>query len=170
MALVGTVANYGGKQPSNTQDIKQFVVGGSDNLVQWTYKRVDNRAAFITPVDKNKPVLIDNSLYVNGSIYNPSDEVLKENITPLSQLKTDLILNLESVEFSFKKDIKNQIHYGFIAQDVEKIYPDLVSTCESGYKAVNYVELIPFMIKKIQEQQKEINELKEMCKILKDRT
>lgn len=38
MSLIGTVANYGGKQPSNTQDIKQFVVGAGGSYVVWIYK------------------------------------------------------------------------------------------------------------------------------------
>ena len=162
MSLIGTVANYGGRQPSNTQGVKQFVVTSNDYSVPWTYKRVENRTAFITPVDKNKPVLIDNDLYVNGSIFNPSDNILKENIFKINNLKSDLILNLESVEFTFKNDVKQKIHYGFIAQDIEKLYPELVEKSDIGYKTVNYIELIPLLVSKIQDQQKQIDELKKL--------
>jgi multimeric flavodoxin WrbA len=166
MSLIGTVANYGGRQPSNTQGIKQFVLGSGDNIVPWTYKRVENRAAYITPVDKNKPVLIDNDLYVTGSIFNPSDVILKENILKINNLKSDLILNLESVEFTFKNDVKQQLHYGFIAQDVEKIYPELVDKSELGFKTINYIELIPLLVTKIQDQQNQIDELKRIVNLL----
>ena len=168
MSLIGTVANYGGRQPSNTQNIKQFVVG-ADNQVVWTYKRIENRYAYITPADKNRPVLIDNDLYVNGSIFNPSDIVLKENIKEITKLKSDLILNLESIEFSFKNDVEKKIHYGFVAQDIEHEFPELVIKNKIGYKAVNYVELIPLLVTKIQEQQKEIDELKNFVKFNNDK-
>jgi len=157
MSLTGTVANYGGRQPDNTQNVKQFISSG--DTVIWTYKKMSTGINVITPVDKKRAVLIDNDLYVNGSIYNPSDINLKENINVISEDKKDNLINLEPVEFEFKKD--NKKHYGFIAQDIEKIYPELVNNNEVGYKTVNYIELIPLLLSKIKDMQKEIDNLKE---------
>jgi hypothetical protein len=157
MSLIGTVANYGGRQPDNTQNVKQFISSG--DTVIWTYKKMSTGINVITPVDKKRAVLIDNDLYVNGSIYNPSDINLKENINVISEDKKDNLINLEPVEFEFKKD--NKKHYGFIAQDIEKIYPELVNNNEVGYKTVNYIELIPLLLSKIKDMQKEIDNLKE---------
>jgi hypothetical protein len=157
MSLIGTVANYGGRQPDNTQNVKQFISSG--DTVIWTYKKMSTGINVITPVDKKRAVLIDNDLYVNGSIYNPSDINLKENINVISEDKKDNLINLEPVEFEFKKD--NKKHYGFIAQDIEKIYPELVNNNEVGYKTVNYIELIPLLLSKIKDMQKEIDKLKE---------
>ena len=161
MSLIGTVANYGGKQPSNTQDIKQFVVGGGGgSYVVWIYKKLPTGLQVITPADSKKPVYLNNDLYVNGSIYNTSDAILKENVVALSESSKANLLNLKAVEYSFKVDSTQQRHYGFIAQEVEQIYPELVKTSAVGYKTVNYLEMIPILVSKIQDMQREIDELK----------
>ena len=51
---------------------------------------------------------------------------------------------------------------GVIAQEVEKIFPELVSTNANGYKSVNYIGLIPVMIESIKDQQQQINELTQL--------
>jgi len=159
MSLIGTVANYGGKQPSNTQDIKQFVVGAGSYVV-WIYKKLPTGLQVITPADSKKPVYLNNDLYVNGSIYNTSDAILKENVVALSESSKANLLNLKAVEYSFKVDSTQQRHYGFIAQEVEQIYPELVKTSAVGYKTVNYLEMIPMLVSKMQDMQREIDELK----------
>ena len=70
------------------------------------------------------------------------------------------LFNLEPKKYNYKKDVSNQPHFGFIAQDVEKIYPELVSE-KAGYKTINYIELIPILVSKMKTMQDEINELKE---------
>ena len=159
MSLIGTVANYGGKQPSNTQDIKQFVVGAGSYVV-WIYKKLPTGLQVITPADSKKSVYLNNDLYVNGSIYNSSDATLKENVVLLSEKNKDGLLKLTAVEYSFKADRAHQTHYGFIAQDVEKLYPELVKTSAVGYKTVNYLEMIPMLVSKMQDMQREIDDLK----------
>ena len=66
-----------------------------------------------------------------------------------------------SFEFNFKSDESQKKHFGFIAQDMEKIFPDLVSDEQMGYKTVNYIELIPLMLSKMKQMQTEIDSLKE---------
>ena len=165
MSLVSTVANYGGRQPDNIQNIKQFVVG-IGNQVLWVYKRLQNGIIVQTPADQFKPVLINNDLYVNGSIYNSSDKNLKKNIQHKTDDKSNNIKNLEPVEFNYKDDKTQRKHLGFIAQDVEKIYPELVTDSQNNVKSINYVEFIPLLVLKIQNQQKEIDELREQINIL----
>ena len=67
------------------------------------------------------------------------------------------------MEFTFKNDLSNKIHYGFIAQDLERIYPELVNGEKDGeqLQSVNYTGLIPILIKEIQD-------LKDRVKILED--
>jgi hypothetical protein len=114
----------------------------------------------ITPADSKKPVYLNNDLYVNGSIYNTSDAILKENVVALSESSKANLLNLKAVEYSFKVDSTQRRHYGFIAQEVEQIYPELVKTSAVGYKTVNYLEMIPMLVSKMQDMQREIDELK----------
>jgi hypothetical protein len=160
MSLVSTVANYGGRQPDNFQNIKQFVFGVGSQVI-WVFKKLSSGLIVQTPADRFKPVLINSDLYVNGSIFNPSDKNLKTNIEPITDDKSNSIINLEPVEFNYKDDKLQKKHLGFIAQDVQKIYPELVTGGQNDVKSINYVEFIPLLVLKIQNQQKEIDELRE---------
>ncbi len=64
-----------------------------------------------------------------------------------------------------------QRQYGFIAQEVEKIYPNLVSTAndEMKTKSVNYDGFIPLLVSSIQELKKENDTLKNENTLLKSR-
>jgi len=165
MSLISTVANYGGRQPDNFQNTKTFVVSANSSDALWVYKKISNTLKVQTPANKNTPIYIANDLYVNGSIYNPSDKILKENIESIEEKKIKEFKNLEPKVFNYKHDPSKK-HYGFIAQEMEEIYPELVKDSFLGYKTINYMELIPLLVLKINEMQKEINELKEIsnCK------
>lgn len=159
MSLIGTVANYGGRQPDNVQSIKQFVVG-VDNYAVWIYKKLPSGLKVQTPANNKTPIYVNNDLYVTGSIFNTSDVSLKENIVELSSNYERNLLRLCPVKYSFKSDINKKLHFGFIAQDVEKIFPNLVRNDVLGDKSVNYLELIPIIIAKMQTMQQELDELK----------
>jgi hypothetical protein len=156
MSLSSSVANYGGKQPSNTQNIKQFVVSSTTSQSDWIFSKKSGTKS-ITPVTNKMSVVIDNDLYVTGNIFNPSDINYKENI---EQIKISKIINLEPVKYNLKTDYKKKTHYGFIAQDVEKFYPELVNTNNLGYKSVDYIQMIPLLLLKIKNMQTEIDELR----------
>jgi hypothetical protein len=161
MSLIGSVANYGGRQPDNFQNTKQFIESGSGQAA-WVYKRLPNGMKVQTPANKVVPIYINSDLYVNGSIYNPSDKALKDDIEDISKNRNNNFDNLEPKEFVYKEDPSKK-HFGFIAQDMEKIYPELVKDSDFGYKTINYIELIPLLVSKIHSMQKEIDELKEKC-------
>ena len=164
--LFSTVTNYSVRQPYNQQGIKQFVTTIKNQAI-WVYKRITTGDVFITPADSKKNVLIKTDLIVEGSITNYSDITLKKNIEKISKENNENILNLEPRIFTYKNDVKEQKHFGFIAQDVEKIYPNLVSN-QAGYKSVNYIEIIPLLICKIKEMQDEISILKNNLNNLKE--
>ena len=134
--MSATLNNYGGKYPNNTQNVKQFYTGTPGQI--WTFKPnavtvngvVNN---VIVPTTKTD-VLIQKDLIVEGAILNPSDITLKKNV---KELVNNEILNLSPVEFNFKSDESQKKHFGFIAQEMEKIFPDLVSNERLGYKTVN---------------------------------
>jgi len=160
MSLFSSVANYGGKQPDNSQGIKQFVQSPGGQA-SWIYKRLPSGIQVQTPADKVRPVYINSDLYVNGSIFNPSDVILKKDIQSITREKTDNLLNLNAVSYKLKEDLTAKEHFGFIAQEIEKFYPELVKNSEMGYKIVNYIELIPILVSKIQDLNKEVQELKQ---------
>jgi len=159
MSLFGTVSNYGGKQPDNSQGIKQFVEGPSSQAV-WVYKRLPSGLKVQTPANSSTPVYIPSDLYVNGSIFNPSDATLKKDIHEIWEEESNALMDIKPISFKFKDDVKSKIHYGFVAQDFEKVYPNLVKNSEMGYKTVNYIELIPILVSKIQTLDAQIEVLK----------
>lgn len=113
----------------------------------------------ITP-KSDRHVHISSNLYVDGTICNPSDISLKQNIKGINLETTNKLMKLEPSEFTFKNDPTNKIHYGFIAQDFEEKYPELTEIKpdknNSNIKAINYLELIPLLVCQIQGMQKEI--------------
>jgi hypothetical protein len=158
--LFSTVANYSGRQPDNSQGVKQFVTSITNQVV-WVYNRlILNNITYITTADQTKNIYIPKDLIVAGSIFNPSDEKLKTNIRELLDIDSEDLTDLKPVQFSYNNDTNNHKHYGFIAQDVEKLYPALV-TDNTGYKSINYIELIPIMLHKMKKMQDELDELKE---------
>jgi hypothetical protein len=171
MSVISTVANYGGKISDYQQNIKQFNIS-NQSIVYWIYKNISNtnidtlsnNLTVITPSDSKKPVLINNDLIVSGAIYNTSDERLKENITPIDTKYSSNLLNLNPVKYLFKNEKNKKTHFGFLAQDIEKIFPELVEENFFGYKTINYQELIPLMLLKMKNMQLEIDNLKELIK------
>ena len=98
-----------------------------------------------------------------------SDINLKKDIQVIPNA-LDKILQLEGVSFEWKDEEKNSgINLGLIAQDVEKIFPELVSTNETTeLKSVQYGNLVAPLVEAIKEQQKQIEELKQEIEILKN--
>lgn len=91
-----------------------------------------------------------------GAYYYDSDKSLKNNIQPLAN-PLGKVQQLQGVSFNWKGDSTPGI--GFIAQDVEKVFPELVSG-EEGEKSVAYGNLVAVLVEAIKAQQKEIDILK----------
>ena len=84
-----------------------------------------------------------------------SDIRFKENITSLNpQDSLNKILQLDGVTFDWKSNGKESM--GFIAQDVQKIFPELVSTDQNGYLSLNYGGFAAPIVNAIKEQQLQI--------------
>jgi hypothetical protein len=88
-----------------------------------------------------------------------SDERLKKNIVDLKNVRNDLE-KLRAVGFDWKSN--NEADIGFIAQDVEKIFPSLVKTGKDGFKSVKYVNFIPILVQGYREQADELRKLKKI--------
>lgn len=97
------------------------------------------------------------TITANGTFNNTSDERLKDNIQPIDNALSD-VCKLQGVSFDWKDT--GESTYGFIAQQVEPILPELVATDEEdGIKSVNYVGLIGHLVEAIKEQQAQIDAL-----------
>jgi hypothetical protein len=180
-------ANYNGRNPNTTANVKYFVPGQSANL--WKTQQYLNTnvspnvyETVIAPSSANYDnVYIPGDLFVDGSIINPSDLLLKNNIVEISTELSDKLIRLKPTQFTFKSDKQNQVHYGFIAQEFEEHLPELVTTKPNSnsnpnmnpslltnqhkIKAINYLEILPLLVHKIQNMQKEIDMLKDKLKV-----
>ena len=101
---------------------------------------------------------VTGSATVNSGIAVSSDQRLKSNVQPLKK-GLESILQLQPKQYqkhqnTTKKD-EGKLEYGFIAQEIQNILPELVQTTASEEKllALSYTELIPILTKAIQEQQ-----------------
>ena len=117
---------------------------------------------------------VDNNFHFNHDVVIPtmyiqSDERYKENIEPVGEVLNSL-RDLEPVTYNLKgreasggprKGAKKDSgRYGFLAQNVQDIFPELVHTDNSGYLSVDYIGLIPILVQSIKELRAELAELK----------
>ncbi|PSK88995.1 tail fiber domain-containing protein [Taibaiella chishuiensis] len=98
-----------------------------------------------------------------------SDRNLKANIKPLTNALS-IVKQLEGKTYQWnekaqkEKRADNGTHVGFIAQDLQKIIPEVVIADKDGELGVNYTEIIPLLTEAIKEQQNQIEELKALVK------
>jgi hypothetical protein len=86
-----------------------------------------------------------------------SDETQKTNIRPIENA-VDLVKQMNGVKYDWK-DGHNQSSVGVIAQEIEKVLPEVVTTNDQGLKTVSYGNIVGLLIEAIKEQQKCIEEL-----------
>ncbi len=97
--------------------------------------------------------------------FSTSDIRLKDNIKTIDKA-LDKVNSIQGIEFDWIE--KEEVHgnkghdIGVIAQEIEKILPDVVTTRDSGYKAVKYEKIVPLLIEAIKELTNEVNELKRL--------
>ena len=105
-------------------------------------------------------VTIGDNLTVTDTITESSMREMKDNIEPIENI-LPAVLQMQGVSFDWKKDKNEKNHYGFIAEDVEKILPNLVSHDEEGKaQGIQYSKMTAVLLEAIKEQQIQIDELK----------
>jgi len=103
---------------------------------------------------------VSGNILATGNIIANSDISLKDNITPIPNA-LDKVLQIRGVTYN-RNDIEdNPKHVGVIAQEVEKVLPEVVSQGEDGIKSVAYGNMVSLLIEAIKEQQEQIDMLKE---------
>ena len=155
----------------------------TDNLTGTLFTVSDISGIPILEVDASGTVTVDGELDVTGNqtvegiltvqgeirgqadiiAYHSSDERLKENITPIENA-TDKVKQIGGYTFDWKSDIENITSrsgndIGLIAQEVEKVVPQVVTTRTNGYKGVDYQKLVALLIESNKELASRIEEL-----------
>ena len=111
---------------------------------------------------------------VTGAIAACSDGRYKKNILPLKS-SLDKVMQLRPVTYNWKteefpnKHFTNDLQIGFIAQELEKIIPQVVHTdvADNNYKSVDYGRLTPVLVEAMKEQQVQIEKLQKEVEELK---
>jgi len=86
-----------------------------------------------------------------------SDAALKNNVRTIKD-PLEKVMSIRGVNFEWKESCQSSA--GVLAQEIEKIMPELVNESNDGIKSVNYNGLIGLLIEVVKEQQNQINELK----------
>jgi hypothetical protein len=106
----------------------------------------------------------------NITAYYTSDAIFKENVKPIENALEKIML-VDGVEFDWTQEFMDarggedgyfirRHDVGVIAQNIEKVLPEVVATKDDGTKAVKYDRIVALLIEAIKEQQKQIDELK----------
>ena len=142
--------------------------------------------------DPSRSTAFTFNVNVNATgIYVPSDERYKENIEPVEDVLQSL-MTLEPVSYNLKSHSamapvildgtkeseemdryyraleQGSARYGFLAQNVKEVFPELVHTDNNGYMSVDYIGLIPILVQSINELRAELDELKAEKQELED--
>lgn len=140
---------------SGSRTFRPTTVSGGNNIF-WQKGTGNNYTIELIPETGVNSVFITKNLQVANEITVTSSEKEKENIKDINNDVND-ILKLNPKEYNYNNDSK--LHFGLIAEDVENVYPNLVSNTEVG-KSLNYLEIVPLLINKIKDLQNQIDELK----------
>jgi hypothetical protein len=104
---------------------------------------------------------ISSDAYITSPFfYSESDIALKENVQPIENA-LHKVLNMFGVSFQWKLNKTKSL--GVIAQEVERVVPEIVSSA-NGHKTVSYDSIIPLLIEAIKDQQSQIDQLKKRLK------
>ncbi len=104
-----------------------------DNLMEMNVIKYNYKPKAYTPKTED-----EQSLYEDKEAAAKAEELAKQEIQRMAEQK----------------------HYGLSAQELQKIYPDLVRESQDGTLGVNYVELVPILIRSIQELKQELDDVK----------
>jgi hypothetical protein len=128
-----------------------------------------------TPAEK---LQVNGNICYTGSIASCSDARYKREVATIPN-SLDKVTQMRGVHYKWKQDefpeldFDDKAHLGFIAQDVEALFPEMVLTDDNGYKSVDYSRLTPVLVEAIKEQQQmltsqqaELDELRAMIEML----
>ena len=111
----------------------------------------------------NGDATVSNDLTVSGDVNISSDARLKSNIVSLGSTLSKLLL-IDGKSYIMNKSGEEKI--GILAQEVQEVFPELVSEDENEMLSVNYQGLVPVLINAIKEQEDKISRLEKLVEQL----
>ena len=155
--VVDASPQLGGNLDLNSRDIS----GSGDININGTITTTGS-AHFSGSVTASGDMFVDGLISASGDIiaFASSDERLKDNVTPIGSA-IDKINQIGGYEFDWNSDSEHSGHdVGVIAQEIEKVLPEVVAQRKNGYLAVRYEKIVALLIQAVKEQQLQIDELK----------
>ena len=152
-------ANHANPTTSTAALYDQASVGATISAYRFAVRSYDGTNMLASALFTDTSFTVVGDVIAYGS---PSDVRLKENIKPIESA-LDKVSKLQGVTFDWKKsdsilDIKEDI--GFIAQDVQKVIPELVRENKDGMLSMRHQGIAPILLEAIKELKQEIEELK----------
>jgi hypothetical protein len=158
--------------------INDWATNGSDDFC--IYQASSNNRRIVINATGNVGIGTSSSgytLHVNGSVAgtsaynNLSDKRFKKDVLPITSA-LQKVMAMQGITFNWDKTLNpelkvdDQNHIGFLAQDLEKVIPQAVSTADDKFqtKSVAYSEVIPVLVEAVKEQQLIIQQQKEINK------
>lgn len=148
----------GGSSPTGNDRFIKFWCDGGMRIRGNTFPDVDNGYSL------GQSGARWSAVWSANGVIQTSDARLKTKISSLNYGLKEL-LQMQPVQYNWKTNPDDKKEIGFLAQDMQKIIPEAVEVPANGdAMGMKYTELIPVLVKAIQEQQKEIDELKRLLK------
>jgi hypothetical protein len=150
---IGTDANVNG---TNNFFIYDNVVGVNRVIVSDTGNMGIGTTAPAYKLEVIGDINAVGNVRANGVVLT-SDSRFKENVTEIGTSTAEKLSALNPVSYTWnelgqtKGGKAGELQYGFLAQEVEQIFPSLVVTGADGYKSVNYIAMIPMIVEAVQE-------------------
>jgi hypothetical protein len=166
IALSKTNISVGVKLFPNTISMTSLTISGETTAGALTVDSViidGNTIGHSSDVDLM--TFASGSLTVAGDIVVSSDARLKTNIVALGPTLMSL-LQIEAKSYTMKDDTEQKQKIGLLAQEVQKVFPELVSEDKNGMLAVNYQALVPVLINALKEQEDNYNQLVQSIEML----
>jgi len=172
----GNISIQGSGATSVSKSGGTITISSTDTNTNTITNNIAGTGVSVSSATGNSTISIGQSVATNATVqfglvrstgdvvaFYSSDERLKDNITPIEN-SLDKVGQLKGYEFDWndKQDVYEGHDVGVIAQEVEKVVPELVQTRDDGYKAVKYEKLVPLLINAINELKAEIEELKDI--------
>ncbi|MBL4647404.1 MAG: tail fiber domain-containing protein, partial [Gammaproteobacteria bacterium] len=160
-----------GRLKNDIGNVTKAAASVGENLIRLVNSIIAEIAGFIGNLLTKMGVFFAAKFNAFGVVFS-SDERLKKNIVPLTDA-TDTIMQLKGVSYQWRQDefpdrnlpAGNDI--GLIAQDVEKVIPEVVVTDKQGYKSLIYAKLTAVLVEAFKERQQSISTLRDDIALLK---
>jgi hypothetical protein len=121
--------------------------------------RLNENVGSMARNDEDGMRTLDNLLRMNVLEYNTKKHTQERTQEEISEMTDEMRASYEMMKKDEEK-MASRLHFGLSAQELQEIYPDLVMEGQDGYLAINYIELVPLLIRSIQDLKQELDELK----------